>query len=108
MSDSDLEAIYLWQVYAAGLPEPVREYKAIPTRRYHYDFAWPARKLLVEIQGGIWTRGAHARGAGIERDYEKTNLAMLAGWRVLQFSGGMVKSGEALEFTQRILNTEAK
>jgi hypothetical protein len=44
--------------------------------------AWPERKLAIEVQGGIWTGGAHARGAGIERDMEKHNLCVIAGWRL--------------------------
>ena len=52
-------------------------------RRYRADFAYPERKILV-VQGGIYTRGAHSRGIGLERDYEKLNLAQLNGFRVFQ------------------------
>jgi hypothetical protein len=37
---------------AAGLPEPIREYRFAPSRRWRFDFAWPAAMLAVEVEGG--------------------------------------------------------
>lgn len=93
---SKLEALMLEKIREDGLPEPVCEYKAIKGRQYPWDFAWPESRLLVEIQGGIYQRGAHSRGAGIERDMEKLNLATLAGYRCLQFSRRMIEDGTAV------------
>ncbi len=93
----------LEKIREAGLPEPVREYKALKDRQYPWDFAWPKQRLLVEIQGGIYQRGAHSRGAGIERDMEKLNLATLAGYRSLQFSRGMIEDGTAVETIRKAL-----
>ena len=39
----------------------------------------------------------------IRRDYEKNNLAQLAGWRCLMFDGEMVRSGEAVEIVRKAL-----
>lgn len=67
-----------------GLPEPEFEYAIIPERKYRWDIAWPKfYKIWIEVQGGVWNGGAHARGKGLCRDYEKHNLATLAGWRGL-------------------------
>ena len=53
-------------------------------------------KIVVEVQGAIWRQGAHARGTGLERDYEKNNALVLAGYRVLQYSTAQVERGDAI------------
>ena len=103
MSASELEDTFAEQLDAVGLDGYVREYQAIPGRRYRFDFCWVKERLAVEIQGGTYSRGAHARPLGIKRDYEKGNLAIKYGWRVLQFDADMVKSGQALDFTEKML-----
>ena len=103
---SELEETLAFQIRATGLPEPEREYQAVPKRKFRYDFAFVQEKLLVEVQGGIWTRGSHARPKGITRDMTKLNLAQLAGWRVMQFSRGMIESGEALDMISKALGVE--
>ena len=100
---SDLEDMFAFQLDAVGLTGYVREYRAIPGRRFRFDFCWVKERLAVEIQGGTYSRGAHARPLGIKRDYEKGNLAVQFGWKVLQFDADMVKSGQALDFTERML-----
>jgi len=106
MSASELEAELAMQIRTLGLPEPIREYPAIKGRKFRFDFAWLEQRLLVEVNGGTFTRGGHSTGVGIRRDYEKANLAQLAGWRVLSFDGKAVKSGEAVEVVRRALGGE--
>lgn len=81
------------QVY--GL-DPVREYEFVEGRKFRFDFAFPAKKIAVEVEGGIWNGGRHSRGSGFEADARKYNRAACLGWKVLRFSTGMVKSGEAI------------
>lgn len=100
---SPLEDLFAFQLDSAGLTGYVREYHAIPGRRFRFDFAWRKERLLVEINGGTYSGGAHGRGVGINRDYEKGNLAVLNGWKVLSFDTKQVKSGEALEVVERLL-----
>ena len=102
---SHLEDTLLWQIKAAGLPMPEREYRAIKGRKFRFDFAWtePNHKLLVEVNGGTYTQGAHSTGQGIARDYEKANLAVLQGWRVLSFDGKSVKDGTAVDVIRQAL-----
>ena len=102
---SDLEDLFALHVRAAGLPEPIREYQAIKGRKFRFDFAWLDARLLVEVNGGTYTKGAHSTGQGIRRDYEKCNLATLAGWRVLMFDGKAVKSGVAVEVIRKALES---
>lgn len=106
----DLETLYLLQVHDAGLPNPVREYRIIPERKYRWDFCWPAHLLAVEIQGGTWSRKrtAHSSGPGIKRDCEKHNLAVVAGWKVLMFTSDMVQDGTAVEITRKALSPSGK
>lgn len=106
MSASQLEAELALQIKALGLPEPVREYPAITGRKFRFDFAWLEHRLLVEVNGGTYTKGAHSTGRGIARDYEKANLATLAGWRVLSFDGKAVKDGTAVEVIRKALEAE--
>ena len=73
------------------MPEPQREYKFHPTRRWRFDFAWPEKKVAVEIEGGVYIDGRHTRGKGYERDLEKYNAAVTDGWKVFRFTLGMLK-----------------
>jgi len=80
-----------------------REYRFSPPRRWRFDFAYPARMLAVEVDGGTWVQGRHNRGAGMKADAEKMNAAALAGWRVLRFTREHIKSGEALDLIELAL-----
>jgi len=73
------------------LPRPAVEYRFHPTRRWRFDFAWPALRLAVEIEGGEWNRGRHTRPRGFADDCEKYNAAAVSGWLVMRFTGGMVR-----------------
>jgi len=98
---SDLENALAMQIKWAKLPEPEREFcRAIPGRKFRFDFAWPEFRLLVEVQGGTWINGGHSSGSGIARDCEKGNLATLAGWKVLHVTGDQIRSGIAIQFLQ--------
>lgn len=100
---SALEDTFELQLKALKLLGYEREYRFHPTRRWRFDFAFPANKIAIELHGAIFTQGRHSRGAGIEGDMEKINEAQILGWDVLAFSAGMVKSGEALETLERLI-----
>ena len=108
MTQSELEELFAMQLDAVGLDGYVREYQAIPGRRFRFDFAfvsgkWQGKMLLIEINGGTCTRGGHSNGTGIRRDYTQQNLCQIAGYKLLTFDADMVKSGQALDFTERML-----
>lgn len=73
-----------------------REYKFAPGRRYRADFAFPAQKLLVECEGGIWSGGRHTTGTGFRADTLKYNLAVSLGFRVLRYVKEDIEEGLAL------------
>lgn len=66
-----------------GLPKPHVEYRFHPERKWRFDFAFPVQRVYVEVDGGIWIRGGHNRGAQMKNDWEKRNAATLLGWRGL-------------------------
>jgi len=97
---SPREVQFLEQVRTAGLPEP--EHQRVICDR-HVDFAWPDRRVCVEIQGGSWTRGAHTRGAGYAKDRMLNNKRQLAGWIVLEFTSDHLDADEAVPVVARAL-----
>lgn len=91
------------QVRLVGLPEPVKELMFAPPRRWRFDLAWEAKKLAVEIEGGVFMAGGsrHSRGRGFENDCEKYAEALIRGWRVLRVTTDMVRDGRALGYIER-------
>jgi very-short-patch-repair endonuclease len=83
-----------------------REVPLIAGRKYRYDFVLPKFRIAIEVHGAIWQQGAHARGAGLERDYLKGNAAVLAGYCYLQFSTAQVERGLAIETIMKAIGRE--
>lgn len=79
------------------------EYRFDAKRRWRLDFAWPDRKLAVEVEGGIWTDGRHTRGSGFEADCEKYAHLAISGWRLIRCTPGQIKSGVALSWIREAL-----
>ncbi len=102
-----LERILRWHLKAAGLDDGLEEQVRFdPVRRWRFDFAWPAERLAVEVDGGLWIRGRHSRPIGQRADMEKRNEAVLAGWRVLRVTREHLRSGEALAWVARARGRE--
>lgn len=67
-------------------PDYTAEYKFHPARKWRADYAIPSESLLIEIEGGVWTRGRHTRGKGYIKDLEKYNAAVLLGYLLLRYT----------------------
>lgn len=80
--------LVLWR--SLGGPPLEREFRFHPTRRWRFDFALPARKIAIELNGGVWNGGRHVRGRGYLRDREKINAAVVLGWRVFELGTGQI------------------
>ncbi|SSO21328.1 Protein of uncharacterised function (DUF559) [Acinetobacter nosocomialis] len=80
-----------------------KEYKFHPTRKWRADFFITGTKILVEVEGGIWSGGRHTRGKGYLGDMEKYNEASAMGFTVLRFSTEQVKSGLALKKIEQLV-----
>ena len=78
-----------WRAIRGQLFE--REHVFNPTRKWRFDFAWPAAKVAVEIDGGTWGNGRHSRGAGYAADCEKLNNAAMLGWCVIRLTPAMIE-----------------
>lgn len=109
MKESKHEAALRAAIEAHG-PDLIpyeREVAAIPGRRFRFDFAWPAERVAVEIQGGTFAAGRSAHsGASIRRDHEKHNLATIEGWTLLYFNArDMTKKAlpATVEMIRRVL-----
>lgn len=94
-----------WSVF--DLPMPCQEFPFAKEvgRKFRFDFAWPERKIAVEVEGGIWARyrGGHTHPMHILRDMEKGNIAAKLGWRVFRFTTDEVKKGIAQTFMKEVL-----
>lgn len=94
----------LIQLRAAKLPAPTLEYwfakNLTPPRQWRFDICWPECMLAVEVEGGIFVRGRHSRGAGMLADMEKYNAATLQGWRLLRVSDKHINKGTALRWIE--------
>jgi len=97
-----LERTLLFQLRAAGLPEPQTQYQF---GKWVVDFAWPQSMLLCEAQGGTWLPGGgrHSRGAGYAEDCRKLHRAQMLGWHVVYVTADMIESGEALEMIEEAI-----
>ena len=102
---SALEEVMNFHIRAAKLPEPERELRFHPVRRWKFDFAWPDKMIALEVEGGTWGKGKsrHTTGSGFEKDCEKYNEAALLGWKVFRVTSTMIKKGTALQIIERAL-----
>lgn len=64
------------------LPEPVFEHRFDAVRRWRIDIAWPAYRVALEVQGGLFVQGRHTRGAALLKEHEKLNALAAADWVV--------------------------
>lgn len=87
---------------AEGLA-PTREHQFCD-RKWRFDFAWPDKKLAVEVEGGTsFGRSRHSKGDGFEKDAAKYNRAARDGWVVLRYSTRMVTDGSAIDEVLEVL-----
>lgn len=80
------------------------EHKFHPTRKWRFDWADIPNKVAFEIEGGIWIRGRHSRGAGYQGDLDKYNQAIVLGWTCFRFSTEDVLTGKARQTVLDFLN----
>jgi len=100
-----------WKQFGNG-QEPEQQFRFFPGRQWKFDFAWPKKKVAVEIDGGTFGRvvkchsceqqvrhrkkdgslgqvvrigGGHNHGDALLTQYAKQNAALLRGWLVLRY-----------------------
>lgn len=103
-----MPAAHLYSIFESalaqhyGLPKPEREYRFDPARKWRFDFAWPDKKLAVEIEGGVWVYGRHNRAVSYVKDMEKYNRATELGWRVLRYTPQQLSLVETYDQIARV------
>jgi hypothetical protein len=88
-----------------------REYKFHEDRKWLADYMimrpieipHPGNMVLVEIEGGAFTRGRHTRGKGFIEDMLKYSTASALYYRIFRFTPSQVLRGEAKEFIKKWL-----
>jgi very-short-patch-repair endonuclease len=84
---SELEKRFLLYWKKTGIPIAT-QYPFHPTRQFRFDFAFPERKIAIEIQGyGM----GHASYVSMAKDYERHNEATQLGWSIYYFMGIHIK-----------------
>ena len=105
---SNPEELFALHLRALRVPDPVREYKFHPKRRWRLDFAWPDDLIAVEIEGGVWTGGRHTTGVGFTLDCEKYAEAICRGWTILRVTSGQVSNGQAIDWLTRVFTLKTR
>jgi very-short-patch-repair endonuclease len=77
---------------------PEREYLFHPTRKWRIDFAWPDRKLAVEIESSV-----HRIQSRFAADLDKYNELQKAGWTLLRYTARMVEAGKPIREVMEML-----
>ena len=83
--------------------KPEREHYFHPERKWRFDFAFPAQKVAIEIEGLSRRMNRHTTFSGFRADCEKYNSAAILGWRVLRYSTEMVTRGDAIRDVLEIM-----
>jgi very-short-patch-repair endonuclease len=84
-------------------PGWVAEHRFHPPRRWKFDFANPALKVAIEVDGGCWIGGRHSRGSGQTKDMEKGNQACVDGWFVCHFTPQHIKDGTLVTIMRQLI-----
>lgn len=71
-------------------PELLQEYRFHPPRRWRADFAHLASRTLIEVEGGVWSKGRHVNPKGFMADAEKYLTATMDGWSVLRLTQPLI------------------
>lgn len=106
MAQASSVPLLVMQCRAVGLPAPEAEVRFHPTRKWRADLLWrEPRKLIVEVEGGVYVQGRHSRGVGLEADAEKYAHALLAGFPVLRVTPRQVQQGHAVNWIEGYLRS---
>lgn len=100
----DFESPLVEQCIRIGLPAPDVQFRPTSTRRHRWDLAWPVSKLLVDVQGSVFSQGRHTSGTGYREDCRKMGIAVCLGYRCLWVTTDMVTSGEAVSLIETALS----
>ena len=88
--ETNIEKAFREELERRGLQNGVDFASQFPIRHsFILDFAFPLRKLAVEVDGEKW----HDTPLGRQRDWFKDYILKKQGWTVLRFPGQKVLDG---------------
>jgi very-short-patch-repair endonuclease len=90
---SELERRFLTLLDAERLPRPLVN---VPIEGAEADFAWPARRLVVELDG----YETHGTRAAFERDRARDRALQAQGWRVIRITWRQLRDEPGLVAAQ--------
>jgi very-short-patch-repair endonuclease len=96
--DSALEAEFALQMRVSKFPPWVRNHQFLEGSKKELDFAWPAWRFGVEVDGAV-----HRIADRFHRDYLKHAQALVAGWVVLRVDQVLVTKGEGVRYAEQLL-----
>lgn len=82
----------------------VTEHKFHPVRHWRFDYALLELGIAIEYEGLYSKKSRHTSIKGFREDCRKYNEAALLGWVVLRVTADMLKSGEVLDYLNKIQN----
>jgi hypothetical protein len=83
-AESPMESVVRWIFHSGGLPTPELQYvlrDASGVFVARADFAWPARRVMVEFDGDI-----HRDRDVFVKDLRRQNLVVATGWTMLRYT----------------------
>lgn len=89
LSESELERALMRLITEAGLPEPVKQFRApwLKPLNGRVDLAFPDYRVVIEGDGRRW----HGTFDAFETDRVRDNAAQIAGWIVIRVTWRMIK-----------------
>lgn len=85
-----------WRLLGGPTLEP--EYRFCPERQWRADYRY--QNWLIELDGGVYSKGRHVRGPGFVEDCFKLNTAVMLGYRVIRIATGMTNP----DYLRQIIN----
>ena len=84
------------------------EYRFHPVRRWRADYCINpvTDKIIVEVEGGAWTRGRHTRPSGFIADMEKYNELTRAGWRLIRVTPKELMTMKTINLIKDLINAK--
>jgi very-short-patch-repair endonuclease len=80
------------------------EFRFHPTRKWRFDYALVEKRIAIEVEGGVWVKGRHTRGAGYIKDMEKYTEAAIRGWCVIRVTPEQLNGFTAIEWLRRAMD----
>jgi very-short-patch-repair endonuclease len=87
---SVLEAQVMRVLLVAGIPKPHCQHEVVLPGGDHFflDFAWPAARVALEVDGYAF----HSDRRAFDHDRSRGNRLLVAGWQVLHTTAGEIRS----------------